>query len=312
MAFQNSGLRWKCGTVKKEFKHYDIRASQRPNAEKEDGAYLRFCKDCGLEPRHEKRGTWSAEERNQKGVVYCAEGAIYKHFKRSNKGRLWNHPGVQAIREAKELNEKEAEGWQDISRKSKNRHTISRSRKLAMGLLGALKSGGLIKAFSRAGQALDAAPPVYQDYEEKNNALMEAAGTNDPEREAEARRPFEEAEQAAIKQGDYQACKEFGADQPKYLKALDFVDMRGPDLPAFSARRARTAYCDKKRGHISRGLSSPAKMRLQGRRTDAAAGPKYTRHQNTWQFYCNVDWNMLVDEQQRHPSDTKLRSGWTR
>ena len=67
-------------------------------------------------------------------------------------------------------------------------------------------------------------------------------------------------------------------------------------LPCEWRRRPR-------RGHVSRGLAFPGKPPFQGKKI----GNECIRDRDKWGFFCKVDWQMLVNEQSRHPDDPELK-----
>ena len=80
MAFQHSGLKWKCGERTQLFKRYDMCESRRVNAvhRRPDGdAFWRVCPVCEMDLRLGERGSWSDENRAYHGADCIAEDAIW-------------------------------------------------------------------------------------------------------------------------------------------------------------------------------------------------------------------------------------------
>ena len=78
------------------------------------------------------------------------------------------------------------------------------------------------------------------------------------------------------------------------MKTLDFGGGWGPDLGVFSACRAKTRYDVRLGRRRSRGTCFPGKLWWQPRKSK-------------WAFFGKVDWQMLVDEQNKHPGDAMLK-----
>ena len=95
---------------------------------------------------------------------------------------------------------------------------------------------------------------VGQTYVEAyNRAMLD-------ESDEEAQNCLDNAETEMAMTTNYQTCNEYGVQQTRMLKALDFIDAYGEGLRLYNVCRAKTKYDLKKDKMCSCGLAFPAKL----------------------------------------------------
>eukprot|EP00959_Pyramimonas_sp_CCMP1952_P342181 7168658-Pyramimonas_sp.AAC.2 len=75
-----------------------------------------------------------------------------------------------------------------------------------------------------------------------------------------AKQAMEEMEKELQEHGSYRTCKNMGAQQAQYLKALDFVSKWSDNINLYHVRRCRAGWDADKNCACSRGLASPNKL----------------------------------------------------
>ena len=249
----------------------------------------RVCPDCVLKERlnqwPQKSDNWQRDH-----PEWATPQGVKRDMRTQNKGYLWNQSG-RHIQEAKSELKISCNLESKLTQNARKQEIIRRSHQLAQALLESLNSGDLLHAFRNAGARMIEDSLVGQTYLDAYNKVMYA------DSDEEAQEELDNAEKEMAMTTDYQACAEYGAQQKKLLKALDFVDAFGDGLRLYNVCRAKTAY-DNTRGVVcSCGLAFPAKLWSK----------KFPERPWTWKFVCRVNWQELINAQQAQPDDKQLK-----
>ena len=260
------------------------------NEEQQGPCTRRVCPDCVLKDRI-KQWAQRPDYLRQENPDWATPQGVKRDMRMQNKGRLWNQAGkhIQAAKtELKSGNNLEG----NLNRNKRKQEIIKRSHLLAQALLDSLNSGNLLEAFRIAGARMVEDSEVGQTYVEAyNRAMLD-------ESDEEAQNCLDNAETEMAMTTNYQACIEYGAQQTKMLKALDFIDAYGEGLRLYNVCRAKTKYDLKKDKMCSCGLAFPAKLWTK----------KFPERPWSWKFVCKVDWQQLIKAQLELPDDEQLRS----
>ena len=170
----------------------------------------------------------------------------------------------------------------------KRRAADARSKDLARALLEELVSGELARAFSNAGSRVETGVDAYEEHSVAYDKYPKGASNEHLHGE------LGRLEEEAVRQTDCATCAEFGEDRPEYLKALDFADAWGPCRGVFNVCLVPARRDVRLGKHCSCGLSFPGKLWWQPKKSKRAS-------------FCNVDWQMLVDEQSKRPDDVMFK-----
>ena len=223
--------------------------------------HKRHCVKCEQKFRLKEWDGLAPEQKEEKGgVKYLDEHHNEFEHKRKRKGEKWVNKGKCLVQAKNEIREETNNGTcsYDCSTASLRKAAVlDHAGELAKALVEALHAGTYFEAFKAAGDRAYKDSAIAEEWQAAADAYFQ-----NPEGDGLKDR-YEAAERALDQTTDYEACAEFGEQQPDFLKALDFCDYLGPKMAVFNVCRRKTGRnrCTCGKAYPSKLWKQPAKHR---------------------------------------------------